>query len=236
MPINCPQCGSAMSAIDATQARCARHGAYTILFQRAAAADDGLIPLAEPAAPPSQSAGPATLPYAQQYSSYAQQYTPYGQPRQQVAMGPCQNHQQVAAVQRCTRCSARVCSVCDFSFPGDIHLCPRCVTSASGALSPGRKGMMIASYCMAGAATFLFALLVVRGAMGMFAGMGAMAIGILFILLLACVVSGLGLGVGTIDRKLNNTVALWIAACWNGLLFLALVLTTIVGLMMRGNR
>jgi len=236
MAVNCPQCGNAMDVLNATQARCAKHGPYTILFQRSAT-DDGLIPLAETSTPPRQtSAAPPALPYAQQYNSYAQQYTPYGQPMQPQAMGACQNHQQVAAVQRCTRCSARICSVCDFSFPGDIHLCPRCVTSASGALSPGRKAMMIGSYVMAAAGTFFFALLVVGGAMGMFAGMGGLAIGIIFIMLLACVVAGFGMGVGTIDRQLNNTVALWIAACWNGLLVLALILTTIVGLMMKGKR
>ncbi len=226
-----------MSEIDATQASCARHGAYTILFKRTAT-DDGLIPLAEPASTsPRPAAGPPPLPYAQQYSPYAQQFTPYGQPMQPQAMGPCQNHQQVAAVQRCTRCSARVCSVCDFSFPGDIHLCPRCVTSASGALSPGRKGMMIASYAMAAAGTFFFALMVIGGAMGMFGGPGSgLIIGIIFIVLVGCIVSGVGMGIGTIDRQLNNPVSLWIAASWNGLLFLALVLTTIVGLMMKGGR
>jgi hypothetical protein len=235
MAVNCPQCGNAMSELNATQAQCAKLGPYTILFKRSAE-DDGLIPLAESSAPPPRaSAAPTTLPYAQQYS-YAQQFTPYGQPMQTQPMGPCQNHQQVAAVQRCTRCSARVCSVCDFSFPGDIHLCPRCVTSASGALSPGRKGMMIASYAMAGAGTFFFALLVVGGATGMFAGMGMLAIGIIFIMLVGCIVSGLGMGIGTLDRQQNNTVALWIAACWNGLLALALLLTTVVGLMMKGHR
>jgi hypothetical protein len=40
-----------MSELDASQARCARHGDYTILFKRAQV-DDGLIPLATTTLPP----------------------------------------------------------------------------------------------------------------------------------------------------------------------------------------
>src|SRR5438445_430413 len=91
MPVNCPQCGSPMSEASASSARCARHGAYTILFKRSAV-DDGTIPLAQSALPPPP-AGPSTLPYAQaSYMPYAQVAVP------QAALGPCQNHRQVAAL------------------------------------------------------------------------------------------------------------------------------------------
>jgi hypothetical protein len=212
-----------MSEIDATQARCAKHGPYTILFKRTAE-DDGIIPLAQSTMPPPV---PRAAPVA-----YAQQYVPYAQAvPARPQLGPCQNHPQVAAVQRCTRCSARVCSVCDFSFPGDIHLCPRCVTSAAGGLSPGRKGMMIAAYCAAAAATLLLALVIFGAASGAFGEASEVVTIVIFVLLLACIVTGLGLGVGTIDRQLNNPISLWIAAAWNGLLFV--VLMVIVGLMMK---
>jgi len=224
VPVNCPQCGSAMSEIDATRAHCAKHGPYTILFKRSAV-DDGTIPLAQSTMPPPPPG--ATAAYAQQYVPYAQAAQP------QQPLGPCQNHQQVGAVQRCTRCSARVCSVCDFSFPGDIHLCPRCVTSAAGGLSPGRRGMMIAAYVAAAAATIMLAIFIFGAASGAFGGASEAGMIIIFVLLIACIVAGLGLGVGTIDRQLNNPISLWIAAAWNGLLALGLLLMLVVGLMMR---
>ena len=96
--------------------------------------------------------------------------------------------------------------------------------------------MMIASFIMAGAATLILALILVGGAMGTFAGPGSgVIIVVLFVAMLGCVVSGFGMGVGSIDRQLNNPVLLWIAASWNGLLFLGLALITIVGLMMKNK-
>ena len=210
-----------MSEVDATQASCAKHGAYTILFKRSAE-DDGLIPLAQSTMPPPV---PRQAPIA-----YAQQYVPYAQAIPAQPLGPCQNHQQVAAVQRCIRCSARVCSVCDFTFPGDIHLCPRCVTSSAGSISPGRRGMMIGAYSTAGAATLLIVLFIVASASGAFGPAGEIIGMLLFFLLVGCVIAGLGLGLGVIDRQLNNPVSVWIAAAWNGVLALGMLLLTIFGL------
>src|SRR4051794_5593797 len=99
MAIHCPQCGTAMSELSVTQAQCAKHGPYQILFQRSAI-DDGTIPLATMPPP----AMPAALPYARQYMPYAQAAAALR------SLGPCQNHQQVAAAERCFKCSARICS------------------------------------------------------------------------------------------------------------------------------
>ena len=227
MPVNCPQCGQPMSEIDATAAQCAKHGPYTILFKRSAV-DDGLIPLAQ-TAPPVPQAGPSTLPYARG------QYSPHAQPALPAlpALGPCQNHQQVPAAHRCTRCAARMCNVCDFAFPGEIHLCPRCITSAAGGLSGGRRGMMIAAYAAAGLSTFLIVVFMVAAASGGLTGFNEFLAGIILFFLLACIVTGLGLGVGAIDRQLNNPVSLWIAASWNGVLALGLLLLVVVALIMR---
>ena len=228
MPVNCPQCGSPMSEASASSARCARHGAYTILFKRSAV-DDGTIPLAQSALPPPP-AGPSTLPYAQaSYMPYAQVAVP------QAALGPCQNHRQVAAVQRCTKCSARVCGVCDFSFPGDIHLCPRCVTSASGGISSGRRGMLIASFALAGAATFLLIVMILGFAGHFISRESAMLAGIIIISVAVCSVIGTGLGFGTINRQLANPISLWIAALWNGLLAGAMILLLLIGIIKGGK-
>jgi hypothetical protein len=228
MPINCPQCGTAMAELSATQAQCAKHGPYAILFKRSAV-DDGTIPLAQSATQP-----PPRPPGARPYAA-AQQYTPYAQavPVAQLALGPCQNHQQVAAVQRCSRCAARICAVCDFPFPGEIHLCPRCVTSAAGAISPGRKGMVYGAFGAAATATLTFAAFIFAAASGAFGGASQIAAIAIFVFLIACITTGLGLGLGVIDRQLNNPISVWIAAIWNGVLALGFVLMMIVGLMMK---
>jgi len=217
-----------MAELNATQAQCAKHGPYTILFKRSAV-DDGIIPLAGSASQPAMRP-PGTLPYAQPYAAY-----PYAVPVAQAALGPCQNHPQVAAVQRCMRCSARICGVCDFAFPGEIHLCPRCVTATAGSLSPGRKGMMIGAYIAAATATLTFAAFIFAAASGAFGGASEVVAIVVFVFLIACIATGLGLGFGTIDRQLNNPISLWIAAIWNGVLALGFVLMMIVGLMMRNG-
>ncbi len=220
MAVNCPQCGSAMSELDATQARCARHGAYTILFKRAA--EDGLIPLAESSLPPASTDAAAS--YARQYIPYAQTAAP------PAAMGPCQNHQQVAAVQRCSKCSARICQTCDFVFPGDLHLCPRCVTSGSG-MSGGRRNLMIASFVMAGIATLTLALLIMGFATQSLGPGNQGLLGIIMLMVISFSVAGMGMGIGTINRNLSNPVGLWIASIWNALLAGAMILLIVIGIM-----
>jgi len=213
-----------MTELSATQAQCARHGPYQILFQRSAA-DDGLIPLAQSTTP--QPPKSNTLSYARQYMPYAQAATP-------PAIGPCQNHQQVPAAHRCYRCSARICSVCDFTFPGEVHLCPRCVTSGGG-LSPGRHGMMVAAYTMAAVATFIIIAIIVAAATRSISGGGIIIMGLISLLLVPTIIIGLGLGVGALDRNFSNPVSLWIAASWNGLLGLILILLVLIRLIMGGR-
>src|SRR5687767_13979883 len=116
-----------MSELNATQARCARHGEYAILFKRPVVlADDGTIPLSASNVPPP----PPGSAYQQPQAGYAQQLgyaTPGYQPPFAAVRtaGPCQHYPQVAASHYCTHCSARICNVCDFTFPGNIHFCPR---------------------------------------------------------------------------------------------------------------
>jgi hypothetical protein len=224
MAVNCPQCGSAMAEVNATSARCARHGAYEILYKRTEV--DDTYDLTPDSTPPPQAASP----YVPQYAAPYGQQIPYAQVRN---LGPCQNHQQVAATHYCSRCSARICSVCDFSFPGNIHFCPRCITLTSGGLSPGRKGMMIAAYIMAAVATLLFAGLITAGATGGIENM--IVVIVLFFSIVVCIVVGAGLGIGPLDRKLGNPISLWLAAGWNIVLAAGLILAMIVVLMRQGE-
>jgi hypothetical protein len=58
---------------------------------------------------------------------------------------------------------------------------------------------------------------------------------ILAFVMIGCVVVGTGLGFGAIDRKLSNPVSLWIAALWNGIMTLALVVMMVIGILTRGG-
>lgn len=226
MPVNCPQCGNPMNQLSATQAQCPRHGPYQILFQRSGG-DDGTIPLARPTtlSPPASN----TLNYS------AQQYIPYAQPTAPRQMlGPCQNHPQVAATQYCVKCNAPICPVCDFTFPNEIHLCPRCVTSGGG-VSPGRHGMMVAAYAMAGVSTVIIIAIIIAAASHALGGGSVVILGLTSLLLFATIIIGAGLGIGALDRNLSNPISLWIAASWNGLLGLILILLIVLRLIMGGG-
>jgi hypothetical protein len=235
MPINCPQCGTAMAEVNPAEARCARHGIYSILFKRDTADDDGLIPLAQSASAPAAQPR-AVLPAPGQqhipYASPAAQFTPYGAPAGRAPVGPCQNHPQSQAIVRCSRCTAPMCPTCDFVFPGNLHLCPRCVT-LKPELSGSRKSMVIAAFILAGVATFA-AILVFSGAM---TGASILLVG-LFIqwVMLDTSIIGMGLAFGAIDRKLGTPVSVWIAAFWNLIIVAIGVLLFIIGIMAGGGR
>ena len=229
MPINCPQCGTAMAEVNPAEARCAKHGSYSILFKRDTA-DDGLIPLAQPEPTPTaapRTARPANyLPPPQQYIPFASAAAP------PPPMGPCQNHPQNRASARCGRCSAAICPTCDFAFPANLHLCPRCVT-LKPELSPSRKSMVTAAFILAVVATFA-AILVFSGAM---AGTSVLLVG-LFIqwVMLDTSVIGTGLAFGAIDRRLGTPASVWVAAFWNLTIVVIGLLLFIIGIMSGGGR
>lgn len=81
--------------------------------------------------------------------------------------------------------------------------------------------------------TLIMALLVT----GAFAGMvrtkdDEQAFGVLLILiLLGPSIVGLAMGVGVMDRRLPNTIAMWIAVVWNGLILGGFILLMIIGTM-----
>ncbi len=134
---------------------------------------------------------------------------------------------------RCARCATWSCATCDFAFPGDIHLCPRCATEPPATLSPRRKQLVIWSYVLAGFATLVLGLLM-AGALGR-PGDGhtdAQALGLVysvFIFLPALV--GLGLSFSARERRLPNPPVLWGTLIWNVALCSLLTLLSIVGIL-----
>lgn len=144
----------------------------------------------------------------------------------------CSAHPEVAAVDRCTRCGAAVCGTCDFVFPGNVHLCPKCV-SAPQQMSPGKKKSLIFCYIIAAWTTVASALV--------FSGLLAHMItsqsdaellgGCLMIFVMIPSLVGTGLSFGNIDKRGRTSIAAWIVLFWNGAITLAYVLLMIKGSM-----
>ena len=144
----------------------------------------------------------------------------------------CVQHPNVAAVQICRICGGAMCATCDFLLPGNVHVCPTCATRPNTPLSPKRKKMLIGSFALAAWCT-----LVMAGLMGgMFRGLGrdpqsqqASGSLLLLILLIPSIV-GTALGFSLMDRRLPKTMAMWIAAIWNGLILGGFILLMIIGM------
>jgi len=145
----------------------------------------------------------------------------------------CPQHPGVAAVQICHICAAPMCGTCDFLLPGNLHVCPTCATKPQTSLSPKRKKLLIASFLLAAWCT------VVLGAL--LSGMFRSAIKtkedqevlgfLLFLILLAPSIVGVSLAVASKERRLPNSIAMWVATAWNGVILGGFILLMIIGMM-----
>lgn len=149
-----------------------------------------------------------------------------------VASGTkCRTHSEVDAVQRCVRCSAPVCSTCDFVFPGNVHLCPQCAASPQKTVTGTRKKTLVFSYILAAWCSVGLVLLF----SGVFARMMRTSedvemIGIvIWIGIMIPSLIGTGLSVGSMDKRLGNSTAVWIATIWNAIILGVLILLIILG-------
>ena len=124
-----------------------------------------------------------------------------------------------------------MCATCDFEFPGNIHVCPTCVSKKPQGLSARRRTTLIWSYVIACWTTFAMFLLM----SGAFAGavstqaeleVFGMIIGVLIII---PAIIGTALSVSVLDRRLSNPPSVWGAIVWNGLVLLAFLLLSIIG-------
>lgn len=143
----------------------------------------------------------------------------------------CVRHAEVEAVRHCNICHTPMCQTCDFELPGYFHVCPSCATNPKREMSSGRKRNMILSYVLGAWATLGIAATFA----GAFAGMvqtksGEEAFGMIFgLLVFLPSIAGTALGVSTIDRKLANPPAIWVAVIWNAIILAILIILTIIG-------
>jgi hypothetical protein len=125
-----------------------------------------------------------------------------------------------------------MCQTCTFDLPGGIKICPTCATAAPK-LSPKRKKLLIASYALAVWCTIVMVALFG----GMFRGFvhskeDQETLGLVFtFLLLLPSVTGFALGLSSMDKRFSNSIAMWIATAWNGVILGGFLLLIIVGLM-----
>jgi hypothetical protein len=144
----------------------------------------------------------------------------------------CIQHPHIQAVARCKLCGLHMCPTCDFSLPGNVHLCPACASAPQTALSPKRKRSLILSLALALWSSVGMACLLA----GIFARAARtrqdqQALGLVLILfVLAPATIGLTLGLTTKDRRLPNSPAIWIAIIWNGLIVGAFLLLSLIGI------
>jgi B-box zinc finger protein len=146
----------------------------------------------------------------------------------------CVQHPLVQATQQCKLCGAFMCTTCDFTMMGGIHVCPTCATAPRTTLSSRRKGLLIGAYALAGVATFGMAL-VMSGALADMARTkeGETMLGLLFtFIVLIPAVIGMALGFSAIDRRLANPLSVWVAAIWNVIMVVAFLLLSLIGTFM----
>ena len=153
--------------------------------------------------------------------------------RQVVMTGKfCVQHPKIAATEQCKRCGGFMCPTCDFSFPGNLHLCPTCVSNTNEGLTPRRKKFLIWSYVLAIWATIGMACLVSGALSGLASNKeDTAALGyILLFFVLGPAITGLSLGVTAKSSRMGNPASLWIAIIWNAILVASFVLLMIIGL------
>lgn len=148
----------------------------------------------------------------------------------------CVQHPHIHATGQCKSCGAFICDTCAFDLPGGIKLCPTCATSPKTTLSPKRKKALVSSFVLAAWCTIVM----VATMAGLFKQLitdkdAEQAFGmLLFIIVLIPSIIGTALGVSSMERRMNNTMAMWIATIWNGIFLVGFVLLIIIGLMKGG--
>lgn len=148
----------------------------------------------------------------------------------------CVQHPNSRAVAKCKLCGGFMCNTCTFDLPGGIKLCPACAT-ATPKLSPKRKKLLIASYVIAVWCTILFISVFSGGFRGLATDKESQQfIGLLVMLLLPlpCLI-GVALSVSSMERRVPNSMAMWIATTWNGIILGSFLLWMIINMAKGGG-
>jgi len=142
----------------------------------------------------------------------------------------CLIHPGVLAENICQICQAPMCKTCDFSFPNDIHVCPKCVNKPYS-LSPAQKKSLVWSYIMAAIGTvgyfsniYLFLNLSII--------VSAQLHGIIFLIsTLAPSIAGYSLGINARPRNRKKTTSIWGALIWNCILIVLFYVLIMIALL-----
>jgi hypothetical protein len=141
----------------------------------------------------------------------------------------CVAHPEVAASVECRGCRSWTCETCDFVFPGDVHLCPKCVKSYATSTSAWRRRARNRSLVYGGVATAFFASLPLAGVLAE-SEAGLTVLGILafgggggFAL------AGLAHGVDAIHRVSAPRLGERLPKIWSQVLIGLMVLISVIG-------
>lgn len=134
----------------------------------------------------------------------------------------CVQHSKIAAIAICDTCGAHMCGTCLFDVPGGLHLCPICAMAPKTKLSRRRATAMIVSYVLAAISSVGIAMMFTGGMAQIEEGLpNFVAVLVERFLAFFPSVAGVALSVGSLDKKLGNPAALWVAGTWNVVLAVA---------------
>lgn len=145
----------------------------------------------------------------------------------------CAQHPDVAAVQRCKVCRQGMCATCDFTFAGNVHVCPTCVDEQSAAgISPERKRKMWWALGLALWSTLLLAVmftpLLYRFADAKANELVASVLG--FFVFIPSII-GTTQAFSAYDRRLRNPPGVVAAVWWNSVLLALYLVLIVIGTM-----
>jgi hypothetical protein len=143
--------------------------------------------------------------------------------------GQCKFHEQAAALKRCFQCSAALCQVCSFDFPGGVNLCPDCVAAPKTSLSSMRKQFVAWGLVMA-----LLATIAMVGMMSGFFASDQSGI-LVMICLMGPAMLGMGLAWSAYEKRAANPPIVWVGIVWTIVINLIWLALCVVGMMMQAN-
>lgn len=143
----------------------------------------------------------------------------------------CSGHPDNPAIHWCQLCATPICATCDFTFPGDVHLCPACATKPQGKITPRRRKLLRWSFALGSLAlsALVLDLVISAAAAGRTAAINSIDLLLTNVSLWSAVV-GTALGISARDKRLVNPGSVMAAILLNGVVLGILFLLIIVGL------